>query len=125
MTSPSRRKRRTTAPAPTCLTRTPAERTRLGAASLGVLALLALAGLAPAQQAPVLGPPQSNQPDVIAKPANWSVPRPPTVRAPAPVVPVRYQQPAGRGGRPYTSSSGDDEGLDYQIQLEPPGLERL
>jgi hypothetical protein len=88
-----------------------------------VLALLALAGLAPAQQ-PALGPPQNNQPDVIAKPATWSVPRAPTLRVPSPVVPVRYQQPAGRG-RPYTSSSGDDEGLDYQIQLEPPGLERL
>src|SRR4051812_27544411 len=116
MTSPSRRKRRTTAHAPTCPTRTPAERRPLGAAPLAVLALLALAALAPAQQGPALGTPQNTQrADVIATPANWSVPRPPTVRLPSPVVPVRYQQPAGRGGRPYTAS-GDDEGLDYQIQ---------
>jgi hypothetical protein len=75
-----------------------------------VLALLALAGLAPAQQGPILGPPQPNpSANVIA----------------TPVIPVRYQQPMSRSGRPYTPSTGDDEGLDYQIQLEPPGLERL
>jgi hypothetical protein len=46
-----------------------------------------------------------------------AVPRTPTLQVPAPILPVRYQMP----GR----TSGDESQPAYQIQLEPPGLERL
>jgi hypothetical protein len=46
------------------------------------------------------------------------VPPPPTYRLPAAIQPVRYQL-GGRAGAP------DESQPAYQIQLEPPGLERL
>jgi hypothetical protein len=92
-----------------------------------VLLVPGFAALAPAQ-ATALGRPQTAAPppsEVIAAPTPIPMPRIPTMQAPSPpVLQARFLQPAGRA-RPG-SATGDDEGqLDYQIQLEPPGIERL
>src|SRR5262249_27609364 len=107
-----------TIPAPTPPARTPADRPG-ATAWLAALALLAGAGLASAQGTS-LGPPQAPaRGQVIATPAPIPMPPLPSAQAPAPIVPVRYQPPRRPTGT-------DDEGqLEYQIQLEPPGIERL
>lgn len=82
-------------------------------ASLAALALLFCASLATAQ---------APRPAALGSP----VPPPPTFKVPAAILPVAYQQRGGSAGRTYQPpTSGDDERLEYQIQLEPPGIERL
>lgn len=113
MTSPSRRKRPTIL-APITAAPTPAR--------LAVLAVLVVAGLASradaqSQYSP-LRPAQAIPPtEVIPTPV--PMPRVPTMQVPSPIVLARFQQPNQR------NPSGDDDQLEYQIQLEPPGLERL
>jgi hypothetical protein len=99
----------------------PAEKTRLAQpAALAAALLLSVVGLAPGQ-GPELGPPAAR---ARQTPAAIPLPRLPTVQSNSPVTPARFQPP-GRA-RPFAPRGADDstQGV-YQIQLEPPGLERL
>src|SRR5262245_40289372 len=102
MTSPSRRKRPTTAHAPTTPARTPVSR---GGVALPVLIGLLLAGTAPAQQPWPLPPPLPVVSSSTPTAARWMAPTPVAVPRPAPsfpsppvaarsggIVPVRYQR---------------------------------
>src|SRR5947209_15429646 len=122
MTSPLRRKRRTTARVPS----TPA-RKAAKAVALAMLGLLLLVGGAGAQDLgrPVSSPystwPPTNpaaSPQLLRIPA--TAPRPAEPARPAEPIQRTFYQP------PRTGTTGtSDEVQGYEIQLEPPGLERL
>jgi hypothetical protein len=83
-------------------------------ASLSAVVLLVVASLAAAQTPP--------RPIALAAAA----PSAATIQEPSSIIPVRFQQRGGSAGRTYVPpTTGDDTRLEYQIQLEPPGLERL
>src|SRR5262249_20316578 len=105
MTSPSRRKRPTTARAPI----TPAR--MLASLALGLALALGPANPASAQVTIVQPAVETGRPVPVSKPQLPAMP------VPAPVVPVRFQM----GIR----SSADEGQPFYQIQLEPPGLQQL
>src|SRR5262249_50333291 len=112
MTSPLRRKRPITARGSSTLTRT--------ASSLAALTVLLGGGLAGAQD--------TAQPHQATYPA-WSVPPPPVVQSGTP-SPVVAAQPAASPVRPtalqgMSPETGGMGIIDYQIQTEPPGLDRL
>ncbi|MFO0841262.1 MAG: hypothetical protein U0797_02540 [Gemmataceae bacterium] len=114
MTSPSPRKPPTTARART---------TRAATLTSALAAAWLLAGAAHGQQP--AGSPYHVRPVVSSSTptaARWTATasgpaQTPFLPVPSPVVPVKYQ----RGDAP----TGDEPRREYQIQLEPPGLERI
>jgi len=99
------------------------------AAELAALGLLLLGGLAPAQEAASHSPsPYSTWPPSAQIEQPQSVPPSAVVGTPVPAEPVGPIQPAAYqiGPRPLgTTSDVTDSANAYEIQLEPPGLERL
>lgn len=95
--------------------------TPLRAVALAALAVVFFTGLASAQS---LGPPQqiTATPGVIARPI--AVPPVPSAEVPSPLLQARYQ-PMMRARPGAPTAGGEESQLDYQIQLEPPGIERL
>src|SRR5262249_37033464 len=91
--------------------------------ALAVVTLLGCAGLASAQSAAVGAPQPATLPPAVSSAQPIPVPRIPTMQVPSPILLARFQPPPR--GRPGSVASTDDAQLSYQIQLEPPGLERL
>jgi hypothetical protein len=83
---------------------------------LAALALLCLAGVSSAQS-PGLDRPQPIGPRLAAKAV--PVPPPPSTQAPSTIMQARYQPP------PRLGMTLEEQRQTYQIQVEPPGLERL